>query len=73
MAALALWLHMGDQGDTMTDHASLKCYVCSREALEERRVLRAAMQEDPDLTELFDDLERKKRDDTDSEPLVIPN
>ena len=72
LGALALWLYCSDVA-TREEHQDLKCWVCAPAQQRERAWHRERLHEQLDAAPLFDEqIERAKRDDSDSEPEQIP-
>ena len=71
MGAVGLWLFWSDVV-TREEHQALKKWVCARAQQGERAFHRSRLHDCIACAELFDDVERQKRDDTDSEPEIIP-
>jgi hypothetical protein len=72
LGCLALWLAHSAETATREEHQQVKKWCSSRASQSERAVYRELLRQDPITEELFQDKERPKRDDSSSEPEVIP-
>jgi hypothetical protein len=71
LGALALWLAASDDCPTREEHQLMKPWVLSHAARHERVCWRERLHDLPGCEELFE-MERPKRDDSESEPDIVP-